>query len=105
MDALQNVRPLPVVVDRGDEQTTGGAPLFPMLAPSGRRVSVARTYAPKQGATMSATDRLWTRPTVEEISAELRARIKINQKDAGKADDGRAVFAKALIYLTHQRRG
>lgn len=37
---------------------------------------------------------LWTRPTVEEISAELRARIKINRKESDKADDGRAVFAK-----------
>ena len=38
--------------------------------------------------------RLWPRPTVDEIADELRARIKINQKDADKADDGRAVFAK-----------
>lgn len=37
---------------------------------------------------------LWPRPTVDEISAELRARIKINRKESGKADDGRAVFAK-----------
>lgn len=37
---------------------------------------------------------LWPRPTVEEISAELRARIKINRKESDKADDGRAVFAK-----------
>ena len=43
---------------------------------------------------MSADARLWPRPTVEEISAELRARIKINRKESGKADDGRAVFAK-----------
>ena len=40
------------------------------------------------------SERLWPRPTVDEISAELRARIKINRKEAGKADDGRAVFAK-----------
>lgn len=40
------------------------------------------------------SERLWTRPTVDEITAELRARIKVNQKDADKADDGRAVFAK-----------
>ena len=43
---------------------------------------------------MSDDARLWPRPTVEEISAELRARIKINRKESGKADDGRAVFAK-----------
>lgn len=43
---------------------------------------------------MSDDARLWPRPTVDEISAELRARIKINRKESGKADDGRAVFAK-----------
>ncbi len=40
------------------------------------------------------SERLWPRPTVDEISAELRARIKINRKESDKADDGRAVFAK-----------
>lgn len=43
---------------------------------------------------MRQNDRLWPRPTVDEIAAELRARIKINRKEAGRASDGRAVFAK-----------
>lgn len=43
---------------------------------------------------MRQNDRLWPRPTVDEIAAELRARIKINRKEAGNASDGRAVFAK-----------
>ena len=38
--------------------------------------------------------RLWREPTIPEVAEELRARIKINRKESGKADDGRAVFAK-----------
>lgn len=38
--------------------------------------------------------RLWREPTIPEVAEEIRARIRINLRDAERVDDGRCGLAR-----------